>query len=95
MRCPACDWTTVSYEMETHEWRCKRCRAVVTEGARSGRPLGASGQPLAPPRTPARSASGSARAAKGAAKPAAKPSVKKTSARPKARAGAKPARGGR
>ncbi len=91
MRCPTCDWTTVSYDMETREWRCKRCRAVVTEGARPGRPLGAGAQPSAPPRPPVRSAAGPTRAAKGAAKPA----VKKTSARPKARAGAKPARRGR
>ena len=91
MQCPICGWTAVSYEMETREWRCKRCRAVVTEGARPGRPLGASGQPSAPPRAPARSASGSTRTAKGAAKP----SAKKASARPKAKAGAKPARRGR
>lgn len=82
MRCPKCGWTTVSYEMETREWRCKRCRAVVTEGARPGRPLGASSQPSAP-----------TRAAKGGAKPAVKPAAKKASARQKA--GAKPARRGR
>lgn len=28
MRCPKCDWTTVSYEMESGQWQCKRCRAL-------------------------------------------------------------------
>lgn len=86
MRCPKCDWTTVSFELESRQWQCKRCHATFTDdGGRSW--LGAVEPPSRPPRTPhPKSPMKSARGgrAKGSARGTAKkksPSVKKAAAR--------------
>ncbi len=51
MRCPKCDWTTVSFELESRRWQCKRCHATFSDdGGRSW--LGAAEPPSRPPRTP-------------------------------------------
>ena len=33
MRCPNCDWTAVSYVVETGQWSCKRCKHNWSESA--------------------------------------------------------------
>ena len=41
MRCPSCDWTSVSYVVETRQWSCKRCHYVFSDSsASSGRKTG-------------------------------------------------------
>lgn len=87
MRCPKCDWTTVSFELESRRWQCKRCHATFSDdGGRAW--LGAASPPSRPPRTPhpkspVKSARGG-RAKGGAARATAKkksPAAKKSAAR--------------
>ena len=82
MRCPKCDWTTVSYEMESGQWRCKRCRAVVKASGLSGW-LTSGPARSTPPRSPSK--------ARIAPKPAAKakPARRAAPAARKPKSGAK------
>lgn len=95
MRCPKCDWTTVSFELETRRWSCRRCHETFTDGESRPRPV-TSKQAASPARTP-RAGGPSAKAARGtqAKSGAGRASVKKKSAAPakkKTPAGAKKAK---
>ncbi|HET8760528.1 MAG TPA: hypothetical protein VFN94_05645 [Nitrospiria bacterium] len=85
MRCTACDWTAVSFDLESRTWRCKRCHAAVTD---SGGPGFAGSAKAGAPKKPAASRASTAGKAKPAAKKksaraAAKPAPRKPAARKK------------
>lgn len=90
MQCPSCQWTTVSYDMDSRQWRCKRCHAVVTSSGRLGA-FGAASQPSSPPRTPTRSGPAAKRGAvaRTPAKSGAKRPVAKRAAAARAKAAPK------
>ncbi len=46
MRCPACEWISVSYSVDTGQWSCTRCGHAWSRSASS---RGRSGS-VAPPR---------------------------------------------
>lgn len=98
MRCPKCDWTTVSFELETRRWTCKRCHATFTDDGSRSRPSTA-GRATSPARTP-RAGGSSAKAVRGirakggasrapAKKKATAPAKKKSPAAAKKTAGRK------
>jgi|GEM_PF-2540758 len=78
MRCPSCDWTSVSYILESRLWSCKRCHETWSESVPSSR-LSASASPSTPAQAKAASRRVAAPVAKKAAAKPSRKAVKKTS----------------